>query len=318
MEDLKKRFVSEYKLPLSVFEQEYWDYFLNLYGVRRQWEDLLAGIDRDYGGNADLFLKAFYELRDSLLADLHEKIPEEFNGSDKTPGKRNILSPYYDVPGNYSSRSIYSGDLAGEVLLSVDLRKANIQALRWYEPSIFPVQSDSIDEVYQGWLDTFKTGTCLDEYVRGSKYLRQVVFGNLNPKRQVRVEKFLISKVIDKVGLPVVSLQSDEVVFKTDEIPDCKVPGLDVKVERFILEEKKFLCPSGNILKVYRRRPISSISDLGEIGEYRCIPRLFYSQVYQWIYGIDPDPKERDLVFYCEKELAKFLGRIKPINDGEK
>ena len=92
MEDLKKRFVSEYKLPLSVFEQEYWDYFLNLYGVRRQWENLLAGIDRDYGGNADLFLKAFYELRDSLLADLHEKIPEEFNGSDKTPDKRNILS----------------------------------------------------------------------------------------------------------------------------------------------------------------------------------------------------------------------------------
>jgi hypothetical protein len=90
---------------------------------------------------------------------------------------------------------------------SIDLRSANWVALKKYDP-------DHINELgdnYQDFLNKFD----LPQVFIHSKYLRQFIFGNVHPKRLIKVQRNLIQEVVDKYQnqLQVEGIRNDEVIF---------------------------------------------------------------------------------------------------------
>lgn len=326
--EVMKRFVKEYRLPINVFEDSYWEYLLNLYdrefNSKDLWYDLLEGIETDYSGDYNKFLDEFYNIREKMIIDLREQLPSNYLA---LPGKikdiKNPASPYYDIPSRYEllrTKNIYNEKLADGVTnyTVIDLKKANFQAIM----KIIGLGGD-VEKQYKKWLSKFKTGNYVDKYVSDSKYLREVVLGNLNPKRQIRVERYLIYKIVECLNInpdDIVQLGNDEVVIKNrnlvkydTELEIFEELGLavDVSISRFVLVSEKFITSSGREFSIYRKKPETARSGKGKISEYKSIPGLFYPQIYQWVYDIAPDKQNRDLAFVHEGELSTMLGRIK-------
>ena len=95
------------------------------------------------------------------------------------------------------------------------MEKANFQILRHISSAM--VNNCSTYEDFIGCYSDL-------EYIKNSKYTRQVVFGKLNPKRQMTCEKFFINeirKLIDNTissnGGEIVSMSNDELVYKISE-----------------------------------------------------------------------------------------------------
>lgn len=70
------------------------------------------------------------------------------------------------------------------------MKKANFTALRHYNKDIVGGK-----DTYEDFLGMFTD----ENYFKESKYIRQVIFGNVNPKRQITYEKFLMDKVLVKL-----------------------------------------------------------------------------------------------------------------------
>lgn len=62
----------------------------------------------------------------------------------------------------------------GAFFFSLDLKKVNYHVLKFYYPNL--VLNTHTYEDFIGQFTEF-------DYIRKSKYIRQVIFGNLNPKK---------------------------------------------------------------------------------------------------------------------------------------
>ena len=330
---LKIRWTKDGKYPINVFDEEYWDFFLDLYGVKKSWEDLIHGIERDYQGDPGLFLEDFYLRRDKMLKSIKETPEmEKFNApwkKDLEPSKDNPLSPFYDLPEEFKKirrGNIYNPEFQDKWFYSIDLKKANLQAMNFFNRCWFTgkklIEGTYLSEdLYKEWLTGFEEPgkECLNSYIRNSKYVREVIFGNLNPDRQIRIERYLLSRVAlclpEKLRENLVQFGNDELLIEVDR-SDFEFPEIDQKEEVFIdireelfqLKKIPLLTPSGaDIDSWYRLRTDGSY-------DFKGVNKHFFAQVYEYMNNIDPDPEERDLLFYCEKDLAKFMKRLKPYN----
>ncbi len=81
---------------------------------------------------------------------------------------------------------------AGKRYVSVDLRMANWQALKRYDPPFL----NELGDTYADFLAKVGAHPALLE----SKHFRQFVFGHANPKRQVRAQRAIVQELIDLLG----------------------------------------------------------------------------------------------------------------------
>ena len=127
-EDLANRFVSDYKLPISITNDEkIFIYKLHLYensfSSLTKWIELWQLIDKRYNGNYHTFLDDYYQIRERIIQEsLNNPAYQEFN---------NMNMSQFNVPKtNISKNNIYNRENDGKFFLSIDLKKANFQALR--------------------------------------------------------------------------------------------------------------------------------------------------------------------------------------------
>ena len=70
-EELIKRFVKDYNLPIQITETKYFDYFLDLYekdlGSSTKFENLLNEIKIKFDSNESLFLENYYKTRNNII-----------------------------------------------------------------------------------------------------------------------------------------------------------------------------------------------------------------------------------------------------------
>jgi hypothetical protein len=343
-EKLKEWFVKNMRMPISVFEDPYWDFYIDLYekrfGSRTKWTNFYSRYKEMYKSQEE-FLSDYYKRRELILSTVKEKtdsrgvriIDDQFNSGSLVSDKSNPISPYYDISFPWLSglpkKDIYNMANDHKRFLSLDLRKANFQAMNFYNPELFIGEMISpnlgIDDIYNKWLDTFEDkNTLIGDCVRESKYLREVVFGNIGPSRAIRIEKWMISNVasickdrLETAGLEYrfAQLGSDEVVIEVGDI-DSSIIGelekdmrivnkVDIKAEIFTVEGTDFVTESGSKVDAFIKKHVD-----GKI-EYKKVNRHYYPQVYEELEGIEPDPYERDLLFNQEGELARFMHRIK-------
>lgn len=215
--ELCKRFVDDTRLPIPAVNtadrlQYYLDLYQKDYNAMTLYENMCDEIDIDYGGDQYAFMQAFYDARKKMIDDIQEnpKYKEFINYDMSVYG---ICDELKNIPKG----DIYNATNVGKWFISVDLKKANFQAMKYFSKELV-LNEDS----YDGYVSRYTTS----EYMVTSKHTRQIVFGQTNPGRQITIEKHLMSKLYENLSydrecIKVVRFNNDEIVFEILNVNNC-------------------------------------------------------------------------------------------------
>ena len=304
----RQRFVKDYNLPINIFDDNLFEYYIQLYDFfpYPRYKETIEKIENEYDGCVEKWLEYCASVRDNAINGVMETDEyKKFNSMD--------LSQYNFAP-ICGERSCYTEETNGKRFLSIDLRKANFQALKYVG-----VISDA---TYEQFVNRFGG----DDYIANSKYLRQVIFGKMNPSRQIKIEKYLMSKVYEvikdvteKYSFTIFSMNSDELIFAIPEefynnrqedentrelINDIynlvgKNIGVEIKVEYIEVRRLPIVSANGTKIDAYERTNLfTSQKTLKKAST------TFYPQIYK-LWNEMPI-EDYDMVFYFENQLATF------------
>lgn len=298
---LRKRFVKDFKLPITVLQDPYFPYYIGLYqdlfGSQTKYEqfkDLVGRLDGEggfFGAASDVVQQAINDVKS------RDAYQEEFLKADMNQFKVDEPLP----KGN-----IYKMDKAKNHYVSIDMRKANFTALSFFNPEITACSLS-----YEDFLRQFTD----EEYFLISKQIRQVIFGNLNPKRQQTIQRWImgqIAKPFRKEGIEILCGTSDEIILA---VPDDSIPdGFAALVSDIILEDAvpkiagPMDCNDSLFASDFRVESfwldciggqeyfIKQKSGTGEI-EFKGVPAHYFAEVYKFYLGEEPNMMDR-LSFY--------------------
>lgn len=309
---LRQRFVSDYNLPIQVLHSPYFEERLDLFesefGAKSEYDKLLALIRDKYDGKPNKFLEEYAKIREEIISSAkNSKAFKDFVNGDFKKYERKF--PVGNVKLYTEANTIANNNY----YITFDLKKANFQAIRYVMPEV--VQNSS---TYEDFVGNF---TNLD-YFKNSKYIRQVVFGQLCPKKTIIVEKYLIGKIYDFIseyfkmwGQPF-SINSDEIIYKVSEhhfkdfywnninhlievFKQCF--GVEVRVNKFQLHLHKFhFGTSDATLDVFEKQNFAPYQK----DSFACLPIIYAPQVYKLLKC--EEVTENDRTFYHEHELVTF------------
>ena len=284
---------------------------------RKEYNELREIIRNEYNDNYEEWNAVSAEKRDNIImAILNNPAYKAFNECDM---KRYFLPEEYK---NIPDYNIWTKENHLKPFMSIDLKKANFQALKYHDSDIvFGC------ETYEQLLDMFD----MPEYFKKSKYLRQVIFGKLNPKRATTIERMLMTGIddllrMDKKGNEIISqcelvgLKTDELVYSLDKyfwytisnedlryiekyVYDCL--GIEVRVDTFQVIDLNIYNVNGNSVSGFVKSHCFPSTDGDEL---KCVSTLFFPQVYKiWK---RKEITEMDKVFFCEGQLATFNNNL--------
>ena len=267
---------------LNIASFEDFNYYKEQFSRLERWK----GMDE----LVSLFEKAEEEIEDMFEYRMR-KIDEIINFIKGTRAYNDMvddnLIPDYPTNKNYE----YS---EGVNYLSIDLKMANWQAMKKYDPSFV----NELGEEYSDLLNKFD----VPEVFHRSKHFRQYIFGNLNPKRQIKMQRVLVQDIynaLSKYNLKVEFIKNDEIIYSFEKIEDVReiIEGLngdDFTVRAFTIKRvenfriNQYLCKdSGEIL---HSEPVG------------CNGHKFFMYLKKYIFNEPYDI--RDLYFRMDGELA--------------
>ena len=305
----RQRFVKDYNLPINIFDDNLFEYYIQLYDFfpYLRYKETIEKIENEYDGCVEKWLEYCASVRDNAINGLMETEEyKKFNSMD--------LSQYNFTP-ICGERSCYTEETNGKRFLSIDLRKANFQALKYV--------GVISDVTYEQFINRFGG----DDYIANSKYLRQVIFGKMNPSRQIKIEKYLMFKVYEAIkditedyGLTIFSMNSDELIFEipkefydnglidyensrelANNIYDLvgESVGVEIKVEYIEVKRLPIVSANGTKIDAYERTNLFTNQKT-----LKKASTAFFPQIYKlWNEMLIED---YDMVFYFENQLATF------------
>jgi nucleoside diphosphate kinase len=279
MRDIKS-FCKLFDLNVASFED--FDYYKKMFSRLDRWKNMDELIS--------LYVKAEEEIEDMFKYRM-DKIDEIIDFIKGTRAYNDMVDDNL-IPDYPTNKGFEHSE--GINYLSVDLRMANWQAMKKYDPYFVNELGDN----YSDLLNKFD----VPEVFHRSKHFRQYIFGNLNPKRQIKMQRVLVQDIInalEKHGLEIECVKNDEVIYSFDNIEDVReiIEGLDgedfsvkaftvKKVENFRINQ--YLCKdSGEIL---HSEPVG------------CNGHKFFMYLKKYIFNEPYDI--RDLYFRMDGELA--------------
>jgi hypothetical protein len=182
-------------MDLSIPEYTHFDYYIEQLSKTERWKNIYQLVN-------------LYELAESQHSDLYQfrmdKSNEIINFIKSTRAFQelnddNLISDYPTTKNFVYENKKY---------LSVDIRKANWTILKKYDPDFL----NELGNSYEDLLDKFN----LHEIFHHSKSLRQFIFGNLNPKRQIKAQRVIIEELLNQhkhLNLEVACVKSDEIIW---------------------------------------------------------------------------------------------------------
>lgn len=318
--ELRGRFVKDYNLPIQVLASPYFEYFLDLYQEdyesKSKWDRLQREIETRFEGKPGKYLDHFYITRNKIIEDIETSVEYKNFCEDKE------FFTKFSNPGEVK-HDLYTGEQVNKIFMSIDLKKANFQAIRFYNPKL--IQEAKTYKEFIGLYDE-------SELLAESKYTRQVIFGKLNAKRQIAIEKYLMYKISEEIktiipeNFDLFSRQTDEIIY---ELPGDYISegveeqiisiikeklDLEVKVEVFTLSMLQRFTKEGNSIiglsKTYQY-PVNKKPTLHKV------PGVYFSQMYKMWKNKEID-SAYDLVLLHEGQLAHFDYPLFLYNNAEK
>ena len=300
-EKLKERFCKDCNIPLRLYKEPYFTERLQLYdsyyNTLDKWNIFVRELEK-YKCEQD-YLEEYNRVKNAAINDI--KISDGYKRFNKEDmGKYSVK--YKDLP----SKDIYKSSNVGKLFISIDMRKANFSALKFYDKSIFS-NADTWEEFVGRYTE--------NKHIVNSKYIRQVILGNCNPKRQVTYEKYLMGLVlevlIDELGYSasdIAFFSNDEIVIDVRKYEDCirkreliewQIKGyfnIPFRIELFYL--RKITGTNG-----YYKGIVKNIIE--REYEFKCLNN--YTLPFVLRKFNEEEITENDKVFYHEGLLSKFI-----------
>lgn len=297
----KERFCKDCNIPIRIFQEPYFTNRLTLYdkfyGTLEKWNIFLSELAK-YHCEQDYF-EEYNRVKDAAILDIKStEAYQKFNEED--------MNKYAVTHKNLPNKDIFKPSNDKKCFISIDMRKANFSSLHHYNKDIFS-GADSWEDFISKYTD--------NQHIINSKYIRQVILGNCNPKRHITYEKFLMDGALTYLTEVFVSM--DRVVFFSNDEIVLDVSDMDKnKQERIV-----FAISNG-----MKDMPVSLKTELfvlhkivgtdgyykeivGENGnveiEFKCLGNFALPFVIRKFLG--EDVTESDRVFYHEGLLAKFI-----------
>ena len=279
MKDIKS-FCKMFDLNVPSFED--FHYYKHQFSRLARWKDMDNLIK--------LYENAENEIEDMFRYRL-DKIEEIINYIKTTRAYNDMvddnLIPDYPINKNYEY-------LEGVNYLSIDLKMANWQAIKKYDPDF----RNELGTNYSDLLNKFD----VPEVFHKSKHFRQYIFGNLNPKRQIKMQRVLVQDIfnaLSKYNLKVEFIKNDEIIYSFDKIEDVReiiesLDGEDFNVKAFTIKKvenfriNQYLCKDNG--EILHSEPVG------------CNGHKFFMYLKKYIFNEPYDV--RDLYFRMDGELA--------------
>lgn len=300
-EKLKERFCKDCNIPLRLFKEPYFtdrlQLYDNYYNTLDKWNIFVRELEK-YKCEQD-YLEEYNRVKDAVINDI--KLSDGYKRFNEEDMNKYTVK-YKDLP----SKDIYKPSNVGKLFISIDMRKANFSALKFYDKSIFS-NSDTWEEFIERYTE--------NKHIVNSKYIRQVILGNCNPKRQVTYEKYLMGIVlevlIDELGYSasdIAFFSNDEIVIDMEKYKDCinkqKILEMVINV-RFNIPFRIELFYLHKITGTdgYYKEFVKNIIE--RKYEFKCLNNYVFPFVLRKFNG--EEITENDRVFYHEGLLSKFI-----------
>lgn len=277
MKDIRS-FVKLFDLHVPSYED--FDYYKNQYAKLSQWK------------NIDELVK-MYEQAESEIEDIFAykiaKVDEVVNFLKGTRAYNELnddnLIPDLPVNKNFEFEE-------GKKYVSIDLKMANWQVLKKYDPDFL----NELGDTYSDLLNKFNIHPIFHQ----SKHFRQYIFGNVNPKRQVRAQRVMIQDLINALSnhnLKVEFIKWDEVIYSYEDVN--KIKFLE-EIDSDLFRVKLF---SVKLVEDFRIHTYYDFSD-NEIDSeiVGCNGHKYFILLKKWILNEPLDI--RDLYFRNDGDLA--------------
>lgn len=260
---------------LNIPSYDHFDYYISQYLRLKKWSNLLELIDtwREFELVVDDTFQYKIDKSNEIIEFLKTtRAYSELNDDN--------LIESYPTSKNFQWFS-------GRRYLSIDINSANWVSLKRYDPNFLNELGDS----YQDLLKKFD----VHPVFWNSKQFRQYIFGNINPKKQIKVQRTIIEELIKTINLCPVCVKSDEVIYEfTDEL----IPYINNLQSHF---KWKIFKVDG--VEDFR---INSYFDLDGRFSHKeltgCNGNKYFINLKKWIFNEPLDV--RDLYFRMDGDLA--------------
>lgn len=295
----KERFCKDCNIPIKLFQEPYFTDRLKLldkfYGALEKWNMFLDEL-RKYHCEQDYF-EEYNRVKDAAILSIKKsEAYQRFNEED--------MNKYRVTHENLPSKDIFKTENNGKTFISIDMRKANFSSLCHYDNDMF-----SGAKTWEEFISKFTN----NKHIIESKYIRQVILGNCNPKRHITYEKHLMDKVLCSLyghiaEERIVFFSNDEIVYDMSNTDDLlqivknintilkdKI-DIPLKVELFTL--RKIDSTGGYYKEIIKENGEKDI-------EFKCLDNYMLPFVIRSFLG--EEITNSDKIFCYEGLLAQFV-----------
>lgn len=321
---LNKRFAKDLMLPIPVCEPEYIGYYIDLldsvYNTKHK-RSMFLDLWERLGCDDEAFFSYGARIQQEALELI--KMSPSYESFIKDTSE--LFSGTKWVACGVPKGQVYQGKSDGKRFLSIDLVKANYQALRYYTRMILG-KEPSDDDIVLGTssFEEFISKFTDEEYYAEAKKFRQVIFGNMNPKRQQKIQRFIINKILASLleegwfsEKDLCDYTSDEIVFMLDDgsNTDSVIEYLNRKSSEWGIElhldtyRLLWLKRAGEDVSEKASKIFAREFDDGRV-DFKNVEASLIPQVIKRYKGINKLDK-KDLLFYASNGMLAMY--MKPI-----
>lgn len=302
---LKERFCKDHNIPIKIFEEPYFSERLQLFAK------LKPAIISDYKEfneevkkytNPQDYFEEYKKIQNEAINFIKNTLEfQDFNETDI-----NFFAK--QIPQNLPAKNLYHTSNSGKTFISIDMKQANFNALKQYCKTKF--DNNKIfgnTETWEKFIEKFTDS----KHIAKSKYIRQIILGNCNPKRQQTYEKYLMSRLYKTIREQfskkfykdrLVFFSNDEIVFDVTDVEPKElishrleniVGNLEVPFKVQLFELQKIQGTDGFIKKSE------------DVIEPKCIDATLYPVILRKIFR--EAIQENDKVFLFNDLKAKLI-----------
>ena len=290
--DLIKRFCRDYNVPVSTYNGYWFPKQLSTLSIHdlkyiEKWDEFCNELESF--NSAEDYFEYYNKVKDSVIQYIQNHHEYECF---------NTMNFYVEHP--FSKRELYCEDNHNKKFISIDLRKANFNIMNMYCKTLFK------GKTWEEFLADFGAS----KYLQESKYLRQVIFGACNPKKQIQAQTELMTHIADELdanGYKIYSVVTDEIIIEFTTRAEY-IELKDLLKEIGILANNVYKVTKFKLTKndIGYNKEILDSDNAYELGKviFKCVDSDFMCQYIKYYYN---EPiEERDLVFDYKGKIATF------------
>lgn len=295
---LNKKFIKDMGLPIPVLDEPLFSHFIQLY------ENQFNSIEK-YNTFKDLIDRVGEKDFSSISQTIIDTVIHHLSGTDVFSRfndfnlSKEQLDGLASVKSQAKRKDIYKRDNVDQKYISIDMVSANFQSLYQFDNDMFEGHDNYVD-----FLSKFTD----EKYFLASKKIRQVIFGNLSPKKTMKYSSYLMSLMCQELFDLGVN-KDDLFVFSNDEIffldSDEKYSALFsdyVSKSKYKLHIEFF-----ELKQVHEDYSFYSKDFKDGSFTLKCVPAKNYAEVFRFRSG--QPAHEKDLYYSDEEDRLSLFDK---------